>query len=112
MLEGSRTEELSLSLSLVLAIFHLDLEHLTHSLLLNLMPRLLVSTIHTPLLTDPHGFTLAKLCVLCVTGTQTSKIGQKGTYIKETSLIQKQNCSDMLKCFIILITYKCIQHMF
>ena len=80
MLEWSKAEELNQALSLVLAIFHMDLEHLTHSLLLTLMPRLLLSTIHTHVLIDPHGFTLAKLCVLCITGTQTSKIGQKGGF--------------------------------
>ncbi|KAL8611936.1 hypothetical protein ACOMHN_034065 [Nucella lapillus] len=84
MLEWSRAEELSQALSLVLAIFHMDLEHLTHSLLLTLMPRLLLSTLHTHVLTDPHGFTLAKLCVLCITGTQTSKIGQKEPYIRRS----------------------------
>lgn len=84
MLEGSRTEELSQALSLVLAIFHMDLERLTHSLLLTLLPRLLLSTVHTHLLTDPHGFTLAKLCVLCTTGTQTSKIGQKEPYVRRS----------------------------
>lgn len=80
MLEWNKAEELSQALSLVLAIFHMDLEHLTHSMLLRLMPRLLLSTVHTHMLTDPRGFTLAKLCVLCITGTQTSKIGQKGGF--------------------------------
>ncbi|XP_076472709.1 mediator of RNA polymerase II transcription subunit 24-like [Babylonia areolata] len=84
MLEWSKAEELSQALSLVLAIFHMDLEHLTHSLLLTLMPRLLLSTVHTHVLTDPHGFILAKLCVLCITGTQTSKIGQKEPYIRRS----------------------------
>lgn len=81
MLEWSKAEKLNQALSLVLAIFHMDLEHLTHSLLLTLMPRLLLSTIHTHVLIDPHGFILAKLCVLCITGTQTSKIGQKGGFL-------------------------------
>ncbi|KAK7109542.1 mediator of RNA polymerase II transcription subunit 24-like [Littorina saxatilis] len=84
MLEGSKSEELTQALSLVLAIFHMDLEHLTYSLLMTLMPRLLLSTVHTHVLTDPHGFTLAKLCVLCITGTQTSKIGQKEPYIRRS----------------------------
>nr|KAG5701608.1 hypothetical protein BaRGS_019297 [Batillaria attramentaria] len=84
MLECNKVEELSQALSLVVAIFHMDLEHLTHSLLLTLMPRLLLSTIHTHVLTDPRGSTLAKLCVLCITGTQTSKIGQKEPYIRRS----------------------------
>ncbi|XP_025096611.1 mediator of RNA polymerase II transcription subunit 24-like isoform X2 [Pomacea canaliculata] len=84
MLEWNKAEELSQALSLVLAIFHMDLEHLTHSMLLRLMPRLLLSTVHTHMLTDPRGFTLAKLCVLCITGTQTSKIGQKEPYVRRS----------------------------
>ena len=43
-----------------------------------LVTGLCLSVCLTHTLTDPHGFTLAKLCVLCITGTQTSKISQKG----------------------------------
>ena len=54
MLEWSKAEELNQALSLVLAIFHMDLEHLSHSLLLTLMPRLLLSTVHTHVLSLIH----------------------------------------------------------
>lgn len=84
LLECNKVEELNQALSLVVAVFHMDLEHLTHALLLTLMPRLLLSTAHTHVLTHPRAATLAKLCVLCITGTQTSKIGQKEPYIRRS----------------------------
>ena len=78
MLETNRTEDLTLNLSVVFALSHLDLEHITLSLLLHTLPRLLVSSEKQSLLTDPKGYTLAKYCVLVVTAAQTAKSGQKG----------------------------------
>ena len=81
MLETNRTEDLTLNLSLVFAMSHLDLEHITLSLLLHTLPRLLLSSEKQTLLTDPKGYTLAKYCVLVVSAAQTAKSGQKGSTI-------------------------------
>ena len=83
MLETNRTEDLTLNLSVVFALSHLDLEHITLSLLLHTLPRLLVSSEKQSMLTDPKGYTLAKYCVLVVSAAQTAKSGQKGELVRQ-----------------------------
>jgi hypothetical protein len=78
MLDSYRVENMSLNLSLVLAVSHMDLEHITLSLLLHTIPGLLLSADKHVQLTDPKGYTLAKYCVLAVTSAQTAKSSQKG----------------------------------
>ncbi|XP_063421837.1 mediator of RNA polymerase II transcription subunit 24-like isoform X2 [Mytilus trossulus] len=77
MLEGSRLEDLNKALSIVYAIFYMDLEPLTLSLILHTIPKFLQSSQHTNLLTDPRGYILAKLCVMCITSAQTAKTAEK-----------------------------------
>ncbi|XP_060574517.1 mediator of RNA polymerase II transcription subunit 24-like [Ruditapes philippinarum] len=77
MLDSYRVEDMSLNLSLVLAVSHMDLEHITLSLLLHTIPGLLLSADKHVQLTDPKGYTLAKYCVLAVTSAQTAKSSQK-----------------------------------
>ncbi|XP_012943640.1 mediator of RNA polymerase II transcription subunit 24 isoform X2 [Aplysia californica] len=81
LLKQSHIDDMSQSLSLAFAIMHLDLERLTISLLQRVLPQLL-TTPQTNTLTDPRGYCLAKLCVLSVTATHTSKIGQKDVYVR------------------------------
>lgn len=81
LLKQNHTDDASQSLSLAFAIMHMDLERMTISLLRRVLPRLL-STPQTNLLTDPRGYCLAKLCVLCITATHMSKIGQKEPYVR------------------------------
>ncbi len=66
MLENNKSEDLCQSLSLVFSIFHMDLEHMTLSLLLHTLPRILHTKTRLHLMIDPRGYTLAKLCVLCI----------------------------------------------
>lgn len=80
-LTNSHIEDSSQSLSLAVAIMHLDLERLTVSLVRRLLPRLL-ATPQSELLADPRGYCLAKLCVLCITATNISKVGQKEPYVR------------------------------
>ncbi|KAL3832581.1 hypothetical protein ACJMK2_024214 [Sinanodonta woodiana] len=77
MLQSNRCEDLTQALSLVYAITHIDPEHMTLSLLIHTVPLLLQSAEKQHLLTDPRGYTLAKLCVLCITSAQTAKVTQK-----------------------------------
>ncbi|XP_071158253.1 mediator of RNA polymerase II transcription subunit 24-like isoform X3 [Mytilus edulis] len=77
MLEGSRLEDLNKALSIVYAIFYMDLEPLTLSLILHTIPKFLQTSQHTNLLTDPRGYILAKLCVMCITSAQTAKTAEK-----------------------------------
>ncbi|XP_048736976.1 mediator of RNA polymerase II transcription subunit 24-like isoform X2 [Ostrea edulis] len=79
MLESSRMEDLMKALSLVYAIFHMDLEHITLSLLFHTLPRLLQTTHYHTLLTDPRGSTLAKLSVMVLVSAQNSKNSEKDT---------------------------------
>lgn len=81
LLQQSHIVDMSGNLSLALACMHLDLERLTVSLLRRVLPQLLTSP-QTSKLTDPRGCCLAKLCVLSITATHTSKIGQKDPYIR------------------------------
>ncbi|GFR93486.1 mediator of RNA polymerase II transcription subunit 24 [Elysia marginata] len=76
-LTNSHIEDSSQSLSLAVAIVHLDLERLTVSLVRRLLPRLLATPDSGPL-ADPKGYCLAKLCVLCIT----AKVGQKEPYVR------------------------------
>ena len=78
MLDSHRVEDMSLNLSLVFAITHIDLEHLTLSILLHTLPNLLLSSDRHIMLTDPRGYTLAKYCVLVITAAQTARSAQKG----------------------------------
>lgn len=79
MLESSRLEDLMKALSLVFAIFHMDLEHITLSLLFHTLPRLLQTTGYHNLLSDPRGNTLAKLSVMILVSAQNSKNAEKDT---------------------------------
>ncbi|XP_022343431.2 mediator of RNA polymerase II transcription subunit 24-like isoform X1 [Crassostrea virginica] len=79
MLESSRLEDLNRALSLVFALFHMDLEHITLSLLFHTLPRLLQTTRYHSLLTDPRGNTLAKLSVMILVSAQNSKNAEKDT---------------------------------
>ncbi|XP_061198259.1 mediator of RNA polymerase II transcription subunit 24-like isoform X2 [Saccostrea echinata] len=79
MLESSRLEDLMKALSLVYAIFHMDLEHITLSLLFHTLPRFLQTTHYHPLLTDPRGNILAKLSVMVLVSAQNSKNAEKDT---------------------------------
>ncbi|BFZ18949.1 hypothetical protein BsWGS_21988 [Bradybaena similaris] len=81
LLKQSHKDDISQSLSLAFALMHMDLERLTISLLRRVVPRLL-ATPQMSLLTDPQGYSLPKLCVLCITATHRSKIGQKEPYIR------------------------------
>jgi len=81
LLAQSHVDDVSQSLSLSLAILHLDLERLTIALVSCVMPALLTHP-HLQRLTDPRGHCLAKLCVLAITCTHTSKIGQKEAYVR------------------------------
>ncbi|RUS89587.1 hypothetical protein EGW08_002605, partial [Elysia chlorotica] len=78
---NSHIEDSSQSLSLAVAIMHLDLERLTVSLVRRLLPRLLAQP-QSGLLADPRGYCLSKLCVLCITATHMSKVGQKEPYVR------------------------------
>ena len=80
MLESHRIEVLTMNLGLVFAICHIDLDHITLSLLLHTIPQLLLSDDKQNLLTDPRGYTLAKLCVLTIMAAQTAKSATKGTF--------------------------------
>ncbi|XP_021357333.1 mediator of RNA polymerase II transcription subunit 24-like isoform X3 [Mizuhopecten yessoensis] len=73
MLNSSRLEDLTQALGLLFAVFHLDLEHITLSLLLHTVPKLLQSADKQQLLTDPRGYILAKACVLCIVAAQTAR---------------------------------------
>lgn len=102
MLESSRVEELALALSLTFGILHMDLEHLTLSLLLHTVPDMILATHRLADLTDPRGYTLAKLCVMCVSATQTAKAGQKGEFpscinIHITSMSYNETGMDFLQ---------------
>lgn len=85
MLESSRMEDLMKALSLVYAIFHMDLEHITLSLLFHTLPRLLQTTHYHTLLTDPRGSTLAKLSVMVLVSAQNSKNSEKGQFDNSTT---------------------------
>jgi hypothetical protein len=78
MLESSRVEDLTAALSMVYAITYIDQEPITLSLILHTIPKFLQSTQYTNLLTDPKGYILAKLCVMCVTAAQTARTAEKG----------------------------------
>lgn len=81
MLSSNRLEDLTQALGLLFAVFHLDLENITLSLLLHTVPRLLQSAEKQHLLTDPRGYILAKACVLCIVATQTARtVAGKGWY--------------------------------
>ncbi|XP_050418518.1 mediator of RNA polymerase II transcription subunit 24 isoform X3 [Patella vulgata] len=82
MLESNKVDDLCMAVSLVFALFHMDLEHLTLSLLVNTLPRILYSADNSHLMIDPRGYTLAKLVVLCITAAQVSKVGQKEPYVR------------------------------
>ena len=84
MLESSRLEDLNRALSLVFALFHMDLEHITLSLLFHTLPRLLQTTRYHSLLTDPRGNTLAKLSVMILVSAQNSKNAEKGKLLSYT----------------------------
>lgn len=77
MLESSRVEDLTAALSMVYAITYIDQEPITLSLILHTIPKFLQSTQYTNLLTDPKGYILAKLCVMCVTAAQTARTAEK-----------------------------------
>lgn len=81
MLDSHRVEDMSMNLSIVFAVTHIDLEHLALSVLLHTLPNLLLSSDRQILLTDPRGYTLAKYCVLVITAAQTSRCAQKGRYL-------------------------------
>lgn len=87
MLESSRLEDLMKALSLVFAIFHMDLEHITLSLLFHTLPRLLQTTGYHNLLSDPRGNTLAKLSVMILVSAQNSKNAEKGEENIQHSLV-------------------------
>lgn len=89
MLESSRLEDLMKALSLVFAIFHMDLEHITLSLLFHTLPRLLQTTGYNNLLSDPRGNTLAKLSVMILVSAQNSKNAEKGEVNVKHSLVDK-----------------------
>ncbi|XP_059146180.1 mediator of RNA polymerase II transcription subunit 24-like isoform X2 [Physella acuta] len=91
LLKQNHIDDASQSLSLAFAIMHMDLERMTISLLRRVLPRLL-STPKTNALTDPRGHCLAKLCVLSITATQRSKIGQKEPYIRR---LHKRSLVDL-----------------
>ncbi|KAK6967557.1 mediator of RNA polymerase II transcription subunit 24-like isoform X2 [Biomphalaria glabrata] len=81
LLKQNHTDDATQSLSLAFAIMHMDLERMTISLLRRVLPSLL-TTPQNSLLTDPRGYCLAKLCVLSITATHMSKIGQKEPYVR------------------------------
>lgn len=78
MLESNRTEDLSQALALAFAIFHMDLEHICLSLLFHTVPKLLQLAPKQHMLTDPCGYTLAKLCVMTITAAQNARTAEKG----------------------------------
>ncbi|XP_041367301.1 mediator of RNA polymerase II transcription subunit 24-like isoform X2 [Gigantopelta aegis] len=82
MLQTNDNESLCQALSLVFAMFHMDLEHLTQALLLHTVPRILHARSRQYMLTNPRGYTLAKLCVLCITAAQVAKTGHKEPFIR------------------------------
>lgn len=86
MLDSHRVEDVTLNLSLVFAITHIDLEHLTLSILLHTLPNLLLSADKQIMLTDPRGYTLAKYCVLIITAAQTARSAQKGNEISNVKM--------------------------
>lgn len=77
MLESNRVEDLNKALSMLFAITYMDLEPITLSLILHTIPKFLQSAQYTNLLTDPKGYILAKLCVMCVTAAQTARTAEK-----------------------------------
>ncbi|XP_067650609.1 mediator of RNA polymerase II transcription subunit 24-like isoform X2 [Haliotis asinina] len=82
MLENNKSEDLCQSLSLVFSIFHMDLEHMTLSLLLHTLPRILHTKTRLHLMIDPRGYTLAKLCVLCITAAQEARSGPEEPFVR------------------------------
>ncbi|KAL5007754.1 hypothetical protein ScPMuIL_016560 [Solemya velum] len=77
MLHSNRKDELLQSLSLAFAVFHMDLVHLTLSLLLHFVPSVLQAVHQLHLLTDPRGYIFAKLCVTCIIAAQKGRTAQK-----------------------------------
>ncbi|XP_064613745.1 mediator of RNA polymerase II transcription subunit 24-like isoform X2 [Liolophura sinensis] len=77
MLEGKQPIDLTRALSMAFSAFHIDLEPLTLSLLLHTLPTLLQSSHRIHLLIDPRGYTLAKLCVMCISSAYTAKTAHK-----------------------------------
>lgn len=77
MLESSRLEDLMKALSLVFAIFHMDLEHITLSLLFHTLPRLLQTTGYHNLLSDPRGNTGQALCYDSCVGPELKKCWER-----------------------------------
>ncbi|ESO96217.1 hypothetical protein LOTGIDRAFT_239364 [Lottia gigantea] len=82
MLETNKTDELCTAVSLVFALFHMDLENLTLSLLVKTLPSILHSADRTHLMIDPRGYTLARLAVLCITASNVNRGGQKEPYVR------------------------------
>jgi len=80
-LSHNRIEDVNRALSLAVAVFHMDLESLTLSLLHRTIPSLLHADApcKLALLTDPRGSALAKLAVMCLTTVHKMRTLQKDT---------------------------------
>ncbi|XP_063216057.1 mediator of RNA polymerase II transcription subunit 24 [Bacillus rossius redtenbacheri] len=59
-------EVLDRAVDLAFAVFHLDIEHCTLALLLNVLPRYLHNSLQSEELVEPQASALAKLCAYCV----------------------------------------------
>ncbi|KAK3092255.1 hypothetical protein FSP39_000388 [Pinctada imbricata] len=77
MLVSNRVEDLTKALSLTYSIFHMDIEHIALSLMFHMLPKFLQTPHYSQLLTDPKGYTLAKLSVAIITAAQTARTTEK-----------------------------------
>ncbi len=83
-----RIEDLNKGSSLLFALFHLDLENFTLSLIHHVVPALLqLPTSHLTLIMDPKGQVLASLCVMCLCTLHRMKQIQKGETRKWSKLL-------------------------
>ncbi|XP_013388960.1 mediator of RNA polymerase II transcription subunit 24-like isoform X2 [Lingula anatina] len=73
MLQFTRVEELEHAVALVSAIFFIDMDQLTLSLLHSTLPQILQGMSFKPGIVDPRGRALIRLCVFCIGATHTMK---------------------------------------
>ncbi|XP_071803765.1 mediator of RNA polymerase II transcription subunit 24-like [Asterias amurensis] len=76
--------ELTMAVEVAFALFQVDIEQLTLTLIRKVLPRILADPLNFEKLSNPRGHALAKLTVWCIAATLTSHTSSRDTKSKES----------------------------